>query len=236
MGKYLLSKLFASLLLSGLGVASPNVALADLVLVELFTSQGCSSCPPADEILAALAERPDVVPLSLHVDYWDYLGWKDKFAQPGFSARQRAYAAEAGKRMIYTPQMVVSGEEHVVGIHAMELMDHIMRHQAKPRRAEVSAKYTAGVVTIAASALEDLPDNLVFHLVHYSPKETVKIARGENSGLEITYTNVVTNWQIVGEWTGEETFDLQVESSGDPAVVILQNGKVGPVVAVVKVD
>ncbi len=101
------------------------------VVVELFTSQGCSSCPPADAILGDLAGRDDVIALALHVDYWDYIGWKDTFADPSYTKRQRAYARVAGARNIYTPQMVVGGMDHLVGVRPMELSDLIERHNAK---------------------------------------------------------------------------------------------------------
>src|ERR687884_289212 len=103
-----LAALFLTIL-SGLAVASPQA------VVELFTSQGCSSCPPADAMLGELARRPDVIALSLPVDYWDYLGWKDTLAQPAFSARQRAYAGARGDRQVYTPQVIVNGATPCVG-------------------------------------------------------------------------------------------------------------------------
>ena len=87
------------------------------VVLELFTSQGCSSCPPADALLAELAERPDIIALALHVDYWDYLGWKDSFGSPKYTARQRAYAKAARSRSVYTPEMVVQGEDRVAYDH-----------------------------------------------------------------------------------------------------------------------
>jgi hypothetical protein len=95
-------------------LSAPSLAQDRPVLVELFTSQGCSSCPPADALLHKLARRDDVVALALHVDYWDYIGWKDTFAKAAHSARQRAYAREAGRRMVYTPQMIINGADHVV--------------------------------------------------------------------------------------------------------------------------
>ena len=104
------------------------------VVVELFTSQGCSSCPPADALLRKLAEEEDVIALALHVDYWDYLGWKDSFATPKFTARQRAYAKKARSRSIYTPQMVVQGEDRVVGNDAEMVLARISEHGVSRRR------------------------------------------------------------------------------------------------------
>src|SRR5690606_9121092 len=95
------------------------------VVVELFTSQGCSSCPPADALLSELAAQPGVIALALHVDYWDYLGWKDSFASPAFSARQKAYAKSFGRRSIFTPQMVVQGRQALVGHDAPSVLSAI---------------------------------------------------------------------------------------------------------------
>src|SRR6056297_2439763 len=117
----------AALLMAGLaGAALPQtraaMATSGPVVVELFTSQGCSSCPPADALLHDLAERGDVLALSLHVDYWDYIGWKDQFAQPAFTLRQKAYAVSGDRKMIYTPQMIVAGHVDVVGHKAMKVV------------------------------------------------------------------------------------------------------------------
>ena len=101
------------------------------VVVELFTSQGCSSCPPADALLHELSKRDDVIPLALHVDYWDYIGWKDSFAQPAFTARQRGYAQASGRRAIYTPQMIIGGQFDVVGNRPMDVAA-IIRCQVLP--------------------------------------------------------------------------------------------------------
>ena len=98
------------------------------VVVELFTSQGCSSCPPADAMLHKLAERDDVIALALHVDYWDYIGWKDEFAVPAYTKRQRGYARTNGRRMIYTPQMVINGQDDVIGAKPMDVSDLIQKH------------------------------------------------------------------------------------------------------------
>ena len=96
-----------------------------VVVVELFTSQGCSSCPPADALLDRLSSRNNVLALSLHVDYWDYIGWKDKFASPAHTARQQAYARAAGRRSVYTPQMIINGLDDVAGTAPMDVADMI---------------------------------------------------------------------------------------------------------------
>mgnify|MGYP000680805641 CR=1 FL=1 len=114
---------------AGLSAAS-QVYAGGPVVVELYTSQGCSSCPPADAFLEReLAERDDVIALALHVDYWDYIGWKDDFADPAYTRRQRSYAHAAGHRTIYTPQMIIGGVDHVIGSHPSEVKGFIAQHE-----------------------------------------------------------------------------------------------------------
>lgn len=216
--------------------ASPLDARAD-VLVELFTSQGCSSCPPADVLLEKLAKKDGVIALSLHVDYWDYLGWKDAFAQPGFTQRQRGYAQAAGSSMIYTPQMVVGGQDHLVGTKAMELSELIMRHAAAPKPVALTAERRGMTIAISATAQTDLPAGLVVYFVQFSPTETVDIKRGENAGRQMTYHNVVTSWGKVADWAGDAPLLAQVQADRDQgAAVIVQSGPAGRVLAAVKVD
>lgn len=212
-------------------------AQADAVLVELFTSQGCSSCPPADEVLGQLTKRDDVIALSLHVDYWDYLGWKDSFADPAFSNRQKAYAAAASSTMIYTPQMIVGGVNSVVGTRTMELMDHLAAHQSKARAVELQLAKSDGDIVVRGEAIRKLPARMVVQLVRYSPKETVKIKRGENAGRNITYHNVVTSWRVIGTWDGDAPLDVSAPLDGDePSVIVVQDGASGPVLAVARID
>ena len=144
-----LSKMVAAAWMALAGVA----AAGEAVVVELFTSQGCSSCPPADRILGELAERDDVIALALHVDYWDYLGWKDEFASPQYTKRQRAYARAAGERTIYTPQMVIGGQDHVIGSRPMKVSQAIQKHIAKAQPVRVQLKRNGDTLTIVARAL-----------------------------------------------------------------------------------
>ena len=99
-----------------------------VVVVELYTSQGCSSCPPADEFIAMLASNPQILPLALHVDYWDYIGWEDKFANPKFTDRQRAYARDIGSRTIYTPQLIIGGSDRIEGFAPAETAERLRAH------------------------------------------------------------------------------------------------------------
>ena len=219
---------------SGL-IAAASMATADTrpVVVELFTSQGCSSCPPADEFMHRLTKRDDVIALALHVDYWDYIGWKDSFAQPAFTERQKAYAKTGTRRSVYTPQMIVGGLDHVVGTHEEDALALIARHAAVDHGVALQAQRgTAGQVTIRAEAVAGVSGPLVIHLVHYAPLQTIEITRGENAGRTVDYANVVTVWRTLGEWDPAAPLAMQaVTEDGAPAVVILQRSGAGPILA-----
>ena len=145
--------LFLAVALSAVTAFGARTEAASPVVVELFTSQGCSSCPPADEILGDLAMRPDVLALSLNVDYWDYLGWKDTFALPGNAVRQRQYVAGWGGRTVYTPQMVIGGAVDVVGNKRRAVESALQKLAATPAAAEIRLSRTAdGAVTAQISA------------------------------------------------------------------------------------
>ncbi|MHC0053145.1 DUF1223 domain-containing protein [Actibacterium sp. D379-3] len=217
--------------LSLAGGASAQDAAAPVV-VELFTSQGCSSCPPADELLAELARRDDVIALALHVDYWDYIGWKDQFADPSFTDRQKAYARAVGSRSIYTPQMVIGGAEHVVGHRPMELAELIQTHRAQPAPVTLTLVRDGARLRVTASALRPLPRGMVLQLVRYIPEQTVQITRGENAGRTIRYSNIVTGWNPVAKWDGRAPLSLSFDLTGDaPVVAILQEQGHGPILA-----
>ncbi|WP_371036514.1 MULTISPECIES: DUF1223 domain-containing protein [unclassified Rhodosalinus] len=204
-------------------VAGASVASADEhpVVVELFTSQGCSSCPPADAFLADLAERDDVIALALHVDYWDYIGWKDSFAQPAFTARQKAYAHAAGHNSIYTPQMIVGGADHVMGARPMAVIDLIRAHAEAPRKVSLGLERAAGAkVAIEVEAVAPVGAAQV-HFVRYRPHATVKITRGENAGRTLAYSNIVTRWTVLARWDGQTPLRLLAEAPGDQPVVVL---------------
>ena len=198
---------------------APPVLAEPVVVVELFTSQGCASCPPADEFLEALVKDPRVIPLSLHVDYWDYIGWEDSFADPKFTARQKAYARANGSRMIYTPQMIVDGEERVEGYAPDELAVHLGEHLAQPAQVVLSVQRKGDVLVIRAEADPPLTAPVRVQLVRYRPEETVEIQRGENAGKVITYRNIVTSWDNLGDWPGTAPLELSAPVQGaDPAV------------------
>ncbi|WP_212525817.1 DUF1223 domain-containing protein [Actibacterium sp. MT2.3-13A] len=200
------------------------------VVIELYTSQGCSSCPPADAFLAELAQRDDVIALALHVDYWDYIGWKDIFANPGFTARQKAYARAAGARTVYTPQMVIGGVDHVVGLQPMQVADLIAAHRAAPSPVELGVERREGGFVVRARSAK--PGPMRVQLVRYLPEKTVQIKRGENSGRTLRYSNIVTEWRALADWDGTAPLELAVQAGGEqPAVVLVQRHGPGRILA-----
>lgn len=207
-----------------LAIAAPTYAQSnDAVVVELFTSQGCSSCPPADGILAELSADPRLITLSLHVDYWDYLGWKDKFASPSFTARQKDYAHHARDKMVYTPQIVVQGQRRMIGSKAADVRAAIRDELGLGRPARVTLVRKGDRVLIRAQPIAGAKGPIRVQLVRYSPLESVKIERGENAGKTITYHNVVKSWQVIGKWDGASPLAMEAPAPGAaPLAVILQ--------------
>lgn len=209
------------------------------VVVELYTSQGCAACPPADALIEHLAEREDVIALALHVDYWDYIGWADVFADPRFSARQKNYARKAGRASVYTPQMIISGVQEVKGSATMQAMGAIQDHlraQVTPPPVTLGLTQTgAGVMMLEAQAQAPLPRRADIQLVRYTDSATVEIMGGENSGRSITYRNIVTAWDVIAEWDGSTPFLRQIPIEGtEPVVVIVQEQGQGQVLAAIR--
>lgn len=209
-------------------------AVADPVVVELFTSQGCSSCPPADAMLGELATRDDVIALSLHVDYWDWIGWTDTFGHSAFSSRQRDYAAVAGSSVVYTPQFVINGLDQVAGPSAMELAKLIDDNQGRTDDMLRVASGAEGRKVMAMSG------EGVLILVTLQPEATVKILHGENAGHDMTYHNIVRGWDVLAEMSGE-ALDVTLPEAPDgmAQVVIAQalvDGKPGAILGAVRVD
>lgn len=208
------------------------------IVVELFTSQGCSSCPPADALLHRLADREDVLPLALHVDYWDYIGWKDQFAKSAHTVRQKGYAHAAGRSMIYTPQMVIMGQDDVVGADAMELSDAIAKHQKVKPRVRIKAVREGEVLIVTLLPLVDLPqDNMLVQIVQFTPVKSVDITRGELAGHQFNYAHVVEGWQQVGPWDGQAETVIEVPVTGArPVAVLVQQDPYGAILAAARVD
>lgn len=222
----------------GLWVALAAPLQADpAVVVELYTSQGCASCPPADAFFETLVDDPRVIPLALHVDYWDYIGWADSFANPAFTARQKAYARASGSRMIYTPQMIIAGEDRVEGLAPDEFATSVTSHLARPSRVKLTVERKGEVITIHAEADPPLTKPVRVQLVRYLPSEVVEIQRGENAGQVITYRNIVTSWDVLGDWPGTEELDVSAAAPGAaPAVVIVQEQGPGAILAAARAE
>ncbi|WP_084450556.1 DUF1223 domain-containing protein [Gemmobacter nectariphilus] len=225
--------------LVALGALTAPAALAQQapVVVELFTSQGCIACPPADAFFAELADQPGVIALALHVDYWDYLGWEDSFAAPAFTQRQKRYARAASARMIYTPQVIVNGQDRVEGTRPQAIIDSITARAATPPRVTLSVTSGAGGLVIDVDADPPLDKAAVIQLVRYHPEETVEIERGENAGQTITYRNIVTDWRPIADWPGQAPLRIETPDPGaDPLVVIVQQAGPGPILAAARLD
>lgn len=217
--------------LAGFGAIAQE-APAQAVVVELYTSQGCSSCPPADALLEELAGREDVIALALHVDYWDYIGWADSFADPAYTKRQKAYARVAGARSVYTPQMVVQGQEHLVGLRPAELADLIRTHGRRAAVTVVEMERKGGQLRITAKApARAFARPVLVQLVLYTASEAVEIRHGENAGRRIIYANIVTDWKQLGEWDGRSALSMRVAAGTGPAVVIVQEPGPGAILA-----
>ena len=218
--------------------ALPALAQAQTnpVVVELYTSQGCAACPPADALVEHLADRDDVIPLALHVDYWDYIGWADVFAQSKFSDRQKTYARNAGRASVYTPQMIIAGTAEVKGSSTMQAMgaiqDHLRAQPAMPQVTVALSAQGAGTFHLHAQAQAPLARSADIQLVRYMDAATVEIMGGENNGRRITYRNIVTAWDVIAQWDGQAPFERQIRIDGtDPVVVIIQEQGQGQVLA-----
>ncbi len=231
---------------SGLGGPSeatppPHVTAPISTVVELFTSQGCSSCPPADELLAKLAGRDDVLAISLPVDYWDYIGWKDTLASPRNTARQRAYAVSLGFNQVFTPQAVVNGQAYAVGSNETEVEKAMAVGKAglAERRVPVIFEATGDMLRIATGAV---PAGVEFRhatiwLVVMQRSAEVEIKRGENAGRSMTYTNVVHEMIPIGVWDPDSPANVTIAASSylfeadrDDIAAIVQEGDAGPII------
>ncbi len=201
-------------------------------VIELFTSQGCSSCPPADKLVGELAKDSSVIALTLPVDYWDYLGWKDTLALHGHTNRQRAYAEARGDREVYTPQVVVNGMVHALGSDKAAIENAITqtRRNAASLSLPVTMAVSGGKVTVDVPASAESRGGEVW-LCPFASKAQVTIERGENRGHTFTYYNVVRRWVKLGTWSGKaESFSMPVSdiAKGDEDVdhvaVVVQSG------------
>lgn len=188
------------------------------VVVELFTSQGCSSCPPADAFLTDLAgQRPDVLPLAFHITYWNHLGWKDPYALDLATARQREYARHLGEDGIYTPQMVVDGTTGFVGSNRPQGLAAIAAAAGKSVPVSVTRDGSTLLITVGPGT-----GQARVLLVGFDPSHQTAIGRGENSGRTLTESNIVRSLTQLGAWTGSAIMLRQSPPSGESFAVLLQ--------------
>lgn len=220
------------------------------VVVELFTSQGCSSCLKVDEMLDDLADRSDVLALSWHVDYWDYLGWADAFARPEFTTRQQGYAAVAGERSVYTPQLLVGGTDTLLSQRPADLIALIENQMARPVAVSVNSSLTENGFQIELTPRVKSKRGVAILLIRYAPSRSVEIKAGENSGAKVTYRNVVLSVEQIATWDGVSPLRLTVTSAAHTsgnfpddtrhAILAQQIGKrnlvAGPILTAVKLD
>lgn len=218
--------------------AQADEATAPKGVVELFTSQGCSSCPPADRALETLAHQGGIVALSYHVDYWNYRGWADTLASPENTARQYAYARSLGRSGVYTPQAVLNGRDHLKGTDAETLDGRLeaLRAKGQGMTVPVEASRKGDELAIRIGAGQGKADVVI---VYFRQQQTVEVLDGENTGKTIDYVNSVTDVQTVGMWDGSaldlvlpakmigtkgtDGFAILLQSSGpqgDPAAIL----------------
>jgi hypothetical protein len=206
------------------------------VVVELFTSQGCHSCPPADKYVGELKKHENVIALAYHVDYWDYIGWKDPFASPANTQRQRVYSKAMGLWSIYTPQMVIDGRLEGVGSRTRDIAEKIVRVGTMDSADRVSIPITLhasdGKISVTVES-GTAPRECDVWLITYEEEETTAIPRGENAGKTLTEYNIVRGIWRVANWNGTRiTTDVAIRDLGDGAenaVVLLQETGQGPI-------
>ncbi|MCF6302630.1 MAG: DUF1223 domain-containing protein, partial [Devosiaceae bacterium] len=231
--KILTFLMFGFLVLTGSAV-SGEFKTNPVAVVELFTSQGCASCPPADAFLVEIQQRPDVLALAYHVDYWDYIGWEDTFGSPAHSDLQRAYAESWGKNRIFTPQMVINGAADFVGSDRSGIEAEIARAQLP---VFVDLTYQDGLLEARIDPGES-GQSAVVYLVTFKNMVDVDIERGENRGKSISYVQVVTSRRAIGILDPVKGAHIQLPMSellgeqSDGVMVLVQdqiNGLPGPI-------
>jgi hypothetical protein len=216
--------------LLGLTLTAPTMAddskTQRPVLLELFTSQGCSSCPPADALLKDLSAQADVLPLAFHVDYWDYIGWADPFASPAFTARQQNYARHRGFE-VYTPQLVIDGRSAIVGSNRGGAGAGIAQAKAAVKSAPATISRNGNDVSITVGTASNggaAVGNV--YLVSFDGSQTTAIKKGENAGRNIVYANIVRSMRPVGEWHNAPlklTEQLRPNEKGERLALIVQS-------------
>lgn len=215
-----------------------------LGVVELFTSQGCNSCPPADRLFTELAGEDDIVALAYHVDYWDYLGWRDTLSRKENTERQYDYMRAFSARSVYTPQAVINGRLHVNGASRTAIDGALAKLREAGGGMQVAVKVTRdgdGVVIEAGDAAPATSDVTVNNahvvIVYFDPPQTIEIGKGENGGRKVTYWNAVSGFQTAGMWHGKaQRYELparEIAKKGGCAVLlqaVASDGLPGPII------
>ena len=223
----------SGLVLTAGPVAADQSAPAPVV-IELFTSQGCSSCPPAEALLNKLADEPNIIALELHVDYWDYIGWADPYALPQLTERQRSYARNLQERYVFTPQMIIDGHDSVVGSRQSDVAAAILRSESRGKPVAVELRDEGGG-KIVIPAGDSPAGGATVWLVTYDDQIETDVTRGENAGRTLHNRHVVREMEPIGQWTGEA---MEIPVSLAEAVargragcaVLLQQGRTGPII------
>ena len=210
--------------------------------VELFTSQGCSSCPPADAQLGRLVRRPDIVALSFHVNYWDYIGWKDPFASEETTQRQKTYARTLRQRSLYTPEMVFDGAADQPGTETREvdeLLEQAMRRTTKRATPRLERASGGGALTVGLDAFTLDRYGAEVTLAVYDRRHTTPVKRGENEGATLDNFNVVRRLEKIASWDGEAANWTVAADRFEPhqgiAVLVQRSGQ-GPMLGCNKLE
>lgn len=226
----------------GPGIASAENTPKPKTLVELYTSQGCSSCPPANKLLKNYVDRDDVIAISLPVDYWDYLGWKDTYGKSQFSNRQRRFARTRRDGQVYTPQIVANGLNHAVGSRIGAVNNAIRKSvtSVHNRQIPLALKHDGDTLILwtsdeAGASAKAARVKTTVWLALTKKKVSTSVPRGENRGKIVTYYNVVRDLKQVGTWTGRPMKislpkNHSMASATDGCVVFLQQGPGGPII------
>jgi hypothetical protein len=218
-----MSKSWISIVSFCIALAAAQAAVAERpIVVELFTSEGCSSCPPADALLAELAKRPDVLALSFHVDYWDRLGWKDPFSSAAATARQRDYAELLGVGSVYTPQIVVDGHWQAIGSDRGEVDRALAAAGHRPDAVSLAVTLVGGRARVELGAATGTSAAEVV-LIGFDRRRTDKVGGGENDGRTLAHVDVVRGFAKIGRFDGKaSTLETKVPWPADRIAAIVQ--------------
>jgi len=214
------------------GPPGPARAGENLIVVELFTSEACTNCQPAEAVMRDLSQWSDILPLSLHVDYWDYMGWKDPYALKVNVDRQMVYAARTERRRLFTPLIVVGGYDLIEGVAPMKIVDMIRQRRGAPTGVSLDIQQDGETFVLQARSEKILPQGAVVVMVTFMPQVTSTIRQGESDSRRAEHTNVVTGWYKLASWDGSEPLILRdklPESEG--VAVLIQSGAQDMIVA-----